>query len=590
MTGIIAYRFDNYELSISRRTLTRGGEPVPIVPKAFEVLITLIEGRDHVIEKDEIFLKVWDGQIIDENNLNQKISIIRKALNERNSGKKYILTIPGHGYRFTADVEEVLERDPNFHIPSDGPINTPSSIAILPFAIHSENEEPTDSGLELAESLIMRVAMTQRVSVSSTAMIAGLPPDLDPIIAGRKLGVDSILYGRMRLHRDSFQITVQLVSANYGSVIWATEYDITRSAHNTQTSEIADLIFPSLKEYLQHGQRIHHVECDTSGVDYVNELCLRGQYLCNKRTAADIRRGVQYFEQAIIVDPGFALAYAGLAQAHLLLGYYDRIPTTEVIQIAETAADTAIQLDPALAEAYAAKAYIRMAYRYDWEGSLTDFVKAIELNPIGNNVGLWYSRFLSAMRYHEEAVSMVLRTHKSEPLSIAAGADAGLILFFAGQLDEAEARLIKTIDIEPDDAPARLHYALVLEQKGMFHKSIREAQLAVELSADHPFFVSALGHIYAFDGRKKSASEQLEKLEAMMERGYVPPNYLSYVNLALGNHDKAIDQLFDACEDRAPWMMFLRVDPRLNILHGDPRFDEICSISGLNGRFSATTA
>jgi tetratricopeptide (TPR) repeat protein len=311
-----------------------------------------------------------------------------------------------------------------------------------------------------------------------------------------------------------------------------------------------------------------------------HQLYFKGRYLWNRRTAETLKRAAEYFELAIGKDPGYALAWAGLADCYAVYSSFDVLPPREAAPKAKDAANKALALDDTLAEPHAALGYIKAEYDWDWAGAEREFKRAIELNPNYAVAHSWYSLLLQWTGRMDEAVAEAKRAEDADPLSLMTSSIAGRTLYFARRYDQAIEQLGKTLEMDPNFYPTHLFLGMAYEQVARYEQAIAECQKAFSLSGD-ALAHGPLGHAYAITGKRAEAQKVLAELKDLSKRRYVAPFGIAIVYVGLGDKAQALEWLEKTHEDRSFWLTWIKVDPRLDSLRGEPRFQALLRRMGL---------
>ena len=306
------------------------------------------------------------------------------------------------------------------------------------------------------------------------------------------------------------------------------------------------------------------------------ELYLRGRFFWNKRTGADLGKAIEYFNQATTKDPGYALAYAGLADAYVLLSGFGAASPKDSFPQAKAAAEKALELDNTLGEAHASRALALFAYDFNFAEANREFRRAIELNPNYATAHQWYGESgLTPLGQFDEAIAEIKRALKLDPLSVIINADLGTILFTARRYDDAIAQLRKTLEMDPTFYYAHYNLGEALEMKGRVPEAIAEYEKAIALD-DDPLPRALLGRLYAKIDRKDEARQILQRLRDSAKQRYITPYLSAMIHIGLGEKDQAIDFLEKTYEDRDGYSIgFIKVDRDLDPLRGDPRFEAL---------------
>jgi DNA-binding winged helix-turn-helix (wHTH) protein/TolB-like protein/Flp pilus assembly protein TadD len=632
------YEFGPFQLDPPERLLLCDGHPVPMTPRAFDLLVFLVERGGHLVEKDELLKAVWHGSIVEEGNLSVTISFLRKALNDDRGQHKYIETVSKRGYRFVAGVRQVGEPEsvlPRLR-PEDSrgiieeslvqdqpaavvpkPVNVSSkrvfrwnilmialvlgalsilvwvvthrvavtsqvqqeevirSLAVLPFQTLGVERGDEYLGLGMADALITRLGDTGKVIVRPTSAIQKYNgKELNPLVAGQEQGVDAVLDGRIQREADRVRLTVQLIRVRDGVQLWGETFDKQFTDIFALEDALSERVAQSIRLKLTGEETRRFTKRSTERPD-AYEAYVKGRYFWNKRTDKGMKKGLEYFRQAITLDPTFAEAYVGVADSYATLGLYAVLPPKEAFPSAKEAAKRALAMDDGLAEAHATLGFIN--FYYDWNGvdAGNEFRRALADNPNYAMAHSWYGESLAAMGRFPEAVAEAQRALEDDPLSLIIGSNAGWTLSLAGKGDQAIEILKKAIEIDPTFP--RTHYRLgrAYEQKKSYELAISELEQAVNLSGGDSCYQGSLGHAYAISGKTDQARKVLQELEGRGAQQYVPAYAIALVYAGLGENDHAITWLQKAYEDRSTSMVFLKLDPEVGNLHSDPRFEQL---------------
>jgi TolB-like protein len=454
--------------------------------------------------------------------------------------------------------------------------NIDKSIAVLPFENLSDDKDNAYFADGVQDEILTRLAKIGELKViarSSTERYKSSGEDMREI--GKQLGVAHVLEGSVQKAADSVRVRVQLIDAATATHLWAESYDRKLTDIFAVESEIATKVAGALRARLTRPeQRALSVRPTENAEAY--QRYLLGRYFWNKRTATDFEKAIEYFNQAIEKDPNYALAYAGLADAYVLLSAYGEARPSDTFPAAKAAALKALELDPTLGEAHAALGMALFAYDLKFAEARREFQRAIELNPNYATAHQWYAECgLIPFRRFDEAIAEVKRALELDPLSVIINADVGSVLGYAGRYDEAIAQLRKTVEMDPNFYYGRWQLGEALEIKGFNEEAATQYKKAIELN-DDPLPRALLGHLYARSGRKDEASEILRQLQELSKQRYVLAFNLALVHIGLDEKDAAIELLEQAYEQRDGYNIgFIKVDPWLDPLRGHPRFEAL---------------
>ncbi len=449
------------------------------------------------------------------------------------------------------------------------------SIAVLPFESLSEekaNAYFTDGIQEEILTRLAKIADLKVISRTSTQQFQSKPANLSEI--AKQLGVANILEGSVQRSADQVRVNVQLIKAATDAHLWADTFDRKLTDIFAVESDIATTIAETLQAKLTGSEKTAIAKRPTANPE-AYELYLKGRFFWNKRTGADLRTAIEYFNQALSKDPSYALAYAGLADSYGLLELYGAASPADSFPQAKAAAKKALELDDTLAEAHTSLASVLNDYDFDFEQSLKEFERAIQLNPNYATAHHWYSSNLVALGQFDRAVAEGKRAVELDPLSLVINATLGNDYFVARRYDEAIAQLHKTIKMDPRFYLAHWTLGQVWQLKGNLNEAIAEYRKAVELN-DDPYVLALLGQAYARAGQQEEAQKILARLSEEAKSRYVHAYSFALIYLALGDKERAIDEMERAYRERAAGdVFFIKVDPLLDGLRGNPRFEAL---------------
>lgn len=603
-----SYEFGRFRLNVADRVLLREGELVPLTPKVFDILLVLVESSGQVVAKDDLMKRVWPNTFVEEGNLTQNISLLRKALGETPGGVQFIETVPRRGYRFVAETSEPNGRngsvasspeiDPvvsaQILSPVTGRRRTPAfiaaagvvvfsiiglmyftskagntaaiqSIAVLPFVDESADPDAEYINDKIAESLINSLSKLPQLRVVPRSVVAGYKgKNLDPRKIGEELNVRAVVTGRMSRHGDIITIQADLIDLDNVAQLWGQHYDHKVSDALLVQDDISRDIFENLRLKL-------NVEEKKQLEAY--RLYLKGRNAWNKRTGDALQEAIGFFNQAIEIDPNNSAAYAGLADCYNMLVVYGRLQPKEGFPKAKEAAAKALEIDESSAEAHTSMAFIK--FRWDWDRAETEheFQSAIRSKPAYAPAHQWYSSYLVAVERFDEAIAEAKRTEELEPLSFVASSHLGWIYYLSGHDDEAIEQCRKILELDPSSFPARRYLGLAYEAKGMYPEAISEFQTGVKLSGS-PLMLALLGHAYAVAGKKAEAQQVLSDLQQLPPQRYVSPYTVAAIYAGLGDQEQAFKWLDRAVEERDIWLMNLKVDPVFAKLRSQRKFTD----------------
>ena len=564
------YQFDGFRLDVSNRELSRDGTAVALPAKAFDMLVVLIENGGRLIEKDDLFSRVWPDQIVEESNLTVQISAIRKALGDRKDNPHYIATVPGHGYRF---MRNVINRADETRTLKSSAASTPiKSIAVLPFKplVASERDESFEMGM--ADTLIIRLSRIGQLNVRPTGAVrqyTRLEDEAEK--AGRELLVDAVLDGSIQKSGDRVRVGVRLVHVEQGQILWTEQFDEKFLDIFAVQDAISRKVARALSVKLGGEERAQLGKHDTESSE-AYEFYLKGRYFWNKFTPADHQKATEYFTQAITRDPNYALAYTGLADTYAASATNGWLRPNEAYPKAKLTVQKALSLDDTLAEAHANLGAISMFYDLDWVTAEREYKRAIELNPDYEITYEVYSYLLCALGRPDEGVEKARRGLEVNLLSGPMANDLALAYYQARQYDDAVKQYQQTLEMEPNRPEALLGLGMVYAQKGMYEEAISEYQKVIKSMGRTSPTLAQLGHVYAMAGKKAEAISLLGELKEICKQSFRGSYDLAILYTGLGERDKAFEQLNKAFEERSGWIIYLKVEPQFDSLRADPRY------------------
>jgi len=450
------------------------------------------------------------------------------------------------------------------------------SIAVLPFESLSEDKSNAYFADGVQDEILTRLAKVADLKVisrTSTQRFKSAPSDLRDI--AKQLGVMNILEGSVQKANDQVRVNVQLINALTDTHLWADTYDRKLIDIFSVESEIAKTIADTLQAKLTGSEKTAMSKKPTENPE-AHELYLKGRFFWNKRTADDLRRSIDYFDQAIAKDPNYALAYAGLAQAWNLLPAFNGGAPKDCFPKAESSARKALTLDDALSDAHAALASLTALNRFDYPGAIIEYELALQLNPNDATARQWFANdTLANIGQNERELAELKRAVELDPLSLIINSNLGWAYIHLNRLDEAIAQLRKTVEMDGAFYYARYSLALALELKGAIPEAIAEYQKTVSIT-DDSVPLGMLGRLYAAQGRKDEAQQILQQLRQRREQRYTPAYSLALVYLGLGDRNQALNWLEVGYRERDGFNIGpIRIDPLLTPLHGDPRFEAL---------------
>jgi TolB-like protein/Tfp pilus assembly protein PilF len=567
------YRFGPFVLDIPDRSLKREGVSIALTPKLFDLLVMLVSNAGRLVEKDTLLQSVWPDVAVEEGNLTKGIFTLRQLLGH-DAEEVYIETVPKRGYRFTAVVTPHIEQKAS--APSAEAESEPAknSIAVLPFTDMSPARDQEFFCEGISEEIISALGRLPDLRVASyTSSVRFKGKAIDPREIGRDLIVSWLLEGSVRKLNETVRISVQLVRTDDGFSAWSGRFDRELDNIFVVQDEIAGMIVQTLTRRMDK-QTSPFVTSTTSHTKAYSAY-LEGRYLWNKRPGDVVWQALEKFEEAIRIDPNFAPAHAALASVYGTLGAWEFgvLPPAEALAKAKAAAKQALILDPLLAAGQTAMGYTTLHFDWNAEKACREFDQAIALNPAWVDAHHWHSHALCAAGRFTESFAACRHTLEFDPLNPLMHAHLAWHYYMAKQFDEALVQAERVIRIEPSFHWGHFFAGWALERLGRKTEAITRLREAVRCSSNSPVMLAGLGHALAATRDRSATLAVIEDLRRLRGRKGLFAYELGLVHAALGDLDVAFKWFNRAVQERSGWIAYVPVDPRLDELRADPRFD-----------------
>ncbi len=450
-----------------------------------------------------------------------------------------------------------------------GPID---SLAVLPFINASKDPNAEYLSAGITESVINSLLQLPRLRVIPHASVSEYKGRRDPFEFGKALNVRAVLTGQVTQIGDNLVVQAELTDVNRRSLMWGKRFQEKVADAFAVQERIAQEILKSLRLKLtgeEEQQLAKHYTEDAEAY----KLYQWGRLYWNKRTPEGIAKGIDFFQRAIARDPGYSLAYAGLADSLLLVAFYGALPPKEILPKARDAAMRALELDPDLADAHALLADLKYLFEWDWPNAEKEFRRAIELNPNYPTAHQWYANYLAVLQRPEEACAEILRAEALDPLNPVIIMDVGFTCHYpAGEYDKAVEQYRKVLAVDANFVLARLYLGLAHIRRNDLAQAITELETVKRLEPGEPDPIALLGYAFALNGQRPEAMRALAELQALSKQRYVSPFPVAWVHLGLGDKDRAFEFLEKAYEERAGRLVYLKVERAFDPLRSDPRF------------------
>lgn len=578
------YEFSGFRLDrVSRELFGPDRAPITLTSKALDVLLYLVEQRARVVDKYELLAAVWTGKIVEENNLTQAISAVRHAFGAGVGDHRYIVTVPGRGYRFVAELaaDPFVERrrstdakEPVVGAVSNVTSNrthSPTALAVLPF--RSLSSVPRDELFELglAETLITRLSHSRELRVSALASSQRLEKDMhDPVAAGRQLGAAYVVDGSAQRVAGNVRVNVRLLSVTDGATAYAGTFDVGVDHVFALQDRVSEAVVGALA--LQPIVVPERACSPCDGDDpAAYRAYLRGYHLLQHPNEANLNEALAAFRRTLDLDTSCTRAYAGMALAWRGLVHLDHEPE-EMFVLAKAAVARALKLDPDAPEALMAQGRIRHLYDWDWTGAEVSFKRAIELNPSLMEAHLALAHLLVNLGRFDEGLSAAREARALDPLSPMVNAILAGFLTGARQPDAALKQVQRSLDLQPNFWIALQVRGGMALDRGDVGAALADFHRAVEGSNRTSQILAVLGIACARAGDRTQAQAILDELAARRADRYVPASSFAAVAAALGDTRAALDELERAYRERDIRMVFIRNDARWNVLRSQLRF------------------
>jgi DNA-binding winged helix-turn-helix (wHTH) protein/TolB-like protein len=644
------YEFDGFRLDARKRLLLREGEVLSLTPKAFDTLLVLLESGGRVVEKDELMQAIWPYTIVEESALSRNIYLLRKTLGESPDEHRFIVTVPGRGYRFVAQVmplseeqtelvvatrtrasivleeEEETERQEDREIvladspapmlphprtarlpflptllsgvtmlvilafayreltrqaqppATDAPIK---SIAVLPFKplVAEGRDEYLEMGM--ADVLITRLSNLKQIVVRPTSAVRKYTAlEQDSVTAGRELKVDAVLDGHLQRVGERVRLTVRLLNTSDGTPVWGETFDEKFTDLFSVEDKLSEKLATALALKLSPTDRQLLARRYTENTEAF-QAYVKGRYFWYRWTQTGLQKAIEYFEQAIKIDPNYAPAYAGLSDSYHLLGYLGHVPPREAYPKAVEAAKHALQLDGALGEAHLSLAKTKFFYEWDLPATKRAVERALELSPNYSDAHGLYGTYWQALGQSAQAIAERKRAVDLDPVTPFTVNAVGWSYFYGRQYDQAIEWYKKALELDSNFVLPYLDLANSYHEKGMYNEAVDAYLKQRSLTGGQPETIAQLKQAYATGGIKAYWQKELELANEQVKQGRANTWRMARIYTELGDKDQAFAWLERAYEERNNLMIFLKVAPFFESLQADPRFADLLRRIGL---------
>lgn len=609
MPRVRSYRFASFEVDPSTGELWKDGQKIGLQEKPFQLLVALLEVPGELVTREDLRGWLWpDHSFVDfDHSINVAVSKLRESLGDSAEEPRFIETLPRRGYRFIAPVEvppdsvNVSDAMESPRIPrswlaavtllsvvalalaiavfmllrgqaKDPAVGSVRSLAILPLENASSDSKEQYLADGITQSLIAELGKIRDLRVISwQSVVQFRDSDIPLPEIAYLLDVDAVVLGSVLRSNNRVRVSAQLVALEPERHLWAESYeedlrdmlDLQQTVARTVAGEIQVTVTPEEESRLDKASPV---------VSQAYDSYLKGLYHWNQFSKVGFVRAIEYFEEAIVLDPRYPNAYCALANAWSMLSYYEYVDPRQGFPPAEAAAQRALELDEELAAAHTSMAAVQYCFRWDFKQAEREHLRALELNPSSSLAHNWYSWYLADAGRHDEALREIRLAQLTDPLSLAVNSIVGLRLYDARQYDKAIQQFLVTLEMKSHFYPALLFLGMTYQRVGSHEDAVEMFRQAAEASGGAPIYEAALASGYATAGRRSEAETLLTRLIERSNEEHVSAFHIAVVNLALGETDEAFGWLERAYEERSPWMTRLGIDTRFDPIRGDPRF------------------
>lgn len=573
-THAVAYEFGPFRLSPTDRQLLRADTAIPLTPKVFDTLVMLVERAGRLIHKDEFLRSIWPDTVVEEVGLAHNISQLRRVLKDGRGEGRFIETVPKRGYRFVAPVTILSAAAEE----SDARI----VLGVLPFDNLSGDAEREYLADEMTEELIASLGQIDpgRIAVlgrTSMMMLKRVHRSITEI--GRQLNANYLIEGSLRSEQGRIRVTTKLIRVSDQAATWSESFDAEPVSLLAFQRELSAAIADQVRVRLTPERLSALARRQTQNAD-AYDLYLRGRYFWNQLTPATNARAIAYFERAIVLDPDYALAWAGIAYAVLGSSMNSDAAPVELLPRARVAAARAVQADPERADAHAAVGYVGFLLEWAWVEAEAALRRAVALDSSCAVALRMLGHLLSQTGRHNDARSVMSRLRELDPLYAMNHAMSSQVAFQARDYQEALAHAHRAIVIDPEFWIGYMQLGQAYERLDQVDLALDALITAARLSGGNSKSIALRAYVLARSGRADDARDLLRTLEAVARDRYLAPAAFALVHAGLGNREAAFESLDKAVAARDVHLIFLTMDPKWDEYRSDPRFDTILARCG----------
>ena len=598
------YDFGPFRLDPNERLLLRDRQPVPLPPKAYDLLASLVAHAGRLMTKEDLLKEVWPGTFVEEANLSYTVSLLRKALGDDSEPHRYIETVPKRGYRFKEPVTVAAPSGGRTGLrgstiagavvvvvgtcaallwlagrrPNDRPAARPEilSVAILP--LKNLSNDPTQAYFVegMHEAVITELARLGMPVVAHSSAMRYASTDKPLATIARELNVQAIVEGSVLRSGPQVRISVQLVEVATGQTLWGAAFDRDLQDVLALQRDVAQAVATRVLSAARHGPPRRAAGRSVDPETY--EAYLKGRYHLNRRREPDMLKAVEYFERAISRDPGYALAFSTLADSLNLLPLYASAAPGDAIPRARKAAAQAIALDDDLAEGHTSLAWVLLTYDWDWSSADRELRRAIDLNPNYETARMWYGLSLTWRGRFEEGDAQLQQARRLDPVGPWMLTNIAIASYLARDYDRAIREQDAVVELENTLPAGYVWRGLAQLQKGLHHEAVRSVEQGLALGPERANRLARAGYVYGVTGQRERARAILARITNISRSKYVPAVDFAIVHIGLGEKTKALDWLDRGIDEHGSEMMLIKTDPRFDLVRSEPRFQRLLQV------------
>jgi len=456
-----------------------------------------------------------------------------------------------------------------------------NSLAVLPFENATRDPENEYLSDGIAGSLINIMATVPKLRVMAQSTVFRYKGGgIDPQAVGRELNVRAVLTGRIMQSGESLRIGAELVDVATGSQLWGAQYNRTPGDIFSIQDEISNEISEKLRLKLTRDEKKRLSRRPTADAE-AYRLYLKGRHHWDRWTEDGFYKAIEYFQLAVGKDPSYALAYCGVADSYVLLGWNSYLPPKQAFPKAKMAAMRALRLDPDLGEAHTALAAVLWLHEWQWNQAQVEFQRSLALNPSYPTANHWFAEYVMTMGRQVEAIEKMKNSQELDPLSLIISVAIGWANYMARRYDDAIEQLRRTVELEPHYPVTYWILGVLLRKMGQLEQAIAEGEKGVKLSGGSPLMSAALAQTLATAGERAKAIQILDDLTNLAKEKYVSPYFFAGIHIGLGEHDRAMEFLEQSYNELSHWLIYLHIDPSMDPLRSNPRFQDLLGRIGL---------